>query len=185
MQTLVHLHVLSLLCTMVVWVRPRLALGGEAREAERSRQDRRTCGTPARLVAWQARRACAGLKPTSVRACVENSRLFSNSKSLIGLCFCSAHHGHMRHGACSLTCSITRSQLPSLLRAMALHARKHQVHAVVRVQEKETLPSAHVHQHTGTCGRHVSTHVRHVRCGTTVVQVRPGSRGRGARSGAE
>mmetsp|Transcript_51882 Transcript_51882/g.105628 ORF Transcript_51882/g.105628 Transcript_51882/m.105628 type:complete len:284 (-) Transcript_51882:18-869(-) len=34
-------------------------------------------GTPARLVARHARRACAGLNPTSARACVRKSKLFS------------------------------------------------------------------------------------------------------------
>jgi hypothetical protein len=39
--------------------------------------DQGTWGTPARFVARQARRACAWLKPTSARAWVKNSRLFS------------------------------------------------------------------------------------------------------------
>jgi hypothetical protein len=39
--------------------------------------DQGTWGTPARFVARQARRACDWLKPTSARAWVKNSRLFS------------------------------------------------------------------------------------------------------------
>ena len=114
MQTLAHLRSLSLLCTMVVWARPRLPF--RVRHARRRgvrKTDEHTCGTPARLVARQARRACAGLKLpslTSVRKCVKNSRFcsaHSNSR------FCSAHYGHMRHCTCSLT-SRARTQIPLL-----------------------------------------------------------------------
>mmetsp|Transcript_22494 Transcript_22494/g.53306 ORF Transcript_22494/g.53306 Transcript_22494/m.53306 type:complete len:432 (+) Transcript_22494:332-1627(+) len=41
------------------------------------------CGTPARFVARHARRACAGLNPTSARACVRKSRLFSFPAALL------------------------------------------------------------------------------------------------------